>query len=188
MRLAVVSHKPFFATPEGPACRGGFARFVEAMAPHWDEVKVCVPIRRARRGEDGERPTAPNLRWVPLPFYEGGTPGVTKARFLMAYPRIRSRLVQSLRDVDVVHPRIPGYVGLAGLRIARRRGGLYPDGQCAHILPKCHCHHPSHLPILAAGQRHVDLPCARHALDIQRRRAEQVTGRSVLRRQLQHHR
>ena len=45
MKLGIVYHMPFWRAPDGSLreLEGSFARYVDSLAPYFDEISLCVP-------------------------------------------------------------------------------------------------------------------------------------------------
>jgi hypothetical protein len=61
LKLGIVYHMPFWRAADGTLreVEGSFARYVDSLAPYFDEIVLCVPVLREPRGEGtpGGRPT-----------------------------------------------------------------------------------------------------------------------------------
>ena len=59
MKLGIVYHMPFWRAADGTLreVEGSFARYVDSLAPYFDEISLCVPVLRAaaRRGHADSR-------------------------------------------------------------------------------------------------------------------------------------
>jgi glycosyltransferase involved in cell wall biosynthesis len=118
-RLVVFSHKLFRRTSDGYKTTGGFTIQMDALAPYFENVTLCVPLV-----DDadfyGVGPTAPNMDFHPLPHYRG------RLDFLRKTPSIRREVLTVLNEVDVALVDLPGYVGvLASVLCQRRRFPLF---------------------------------------------------------------
>jgi glycosyltransferase involved in cell wall biosynthesis len=97
-----VYHMPFWRAADGTLweIEGSFARYVDSLAPYFDEVVLCVPLLDQARGE-GTPIRSANVTLSPLPQFDG------PAQF---YPRLAQmipRLASFVRRVDLVHYRVP---------------------------------------------------------------------------------
>ena len=47
MKLGIVYHMPFWRAADGSLreVEGSFARYVDSLAPYFDEISLCVPVR-----------------------------------------------------------------------------------------------------------------------------------------------
>src|SRR5919109_3788884 len=102
MKLGIVYHMPFWRGADGAlrVVEGSFARYVDSLAPYFDEVVLCVPVLRAARGE-GTAVRAPNVTLAPLPHFDG------PLQFYPRLPLILPRLLRFVRRVDLLHCRVP---------------------------------------------------------------------------------
>ncbi len=103
-RLAVFSHKLFRRTSDGFQTTGGFTIQMDALAPYFEKLVLCVPVV-----DDvkfcGARLNAPNIEIHPLPYYGG------RLDFLRTLLSIWRELLAVLHQVDWGLVIIPGYVG-----------------------------------------------------------------------------
>ena len=78
MKLGIVYHMPFWRDADGRLreIEGSFARYVDALAPYFDEIVLCVPVRRDASGE-GTAIKAPNVRLAPLALPYSGLAAVS---------------------------------------------------------------------------------------------------------------
>jgi len=114
-RLAIVYHRPFTRAADGGLyeAEGAFSKFVESLAPHFDEIVLCVPLRRGDPG--GYRLRAPNVRLCPLPFFDG------LAAFFPKLPLALARAWRDSRSWDLVCLRVPTPFAPYAFAIARLR-------------------------------------------------------------------
>ena len=51
MKLGIVYHMAFWREADGTLreVEGSFARYVDSLAPYFDEISLCVPVLRAPR-------------------------------------------------------------------------------------------------------------------------------------------
>ena len=91
---------------------GSFARYVDSLAPYFDEILLCVPVLPQADGE-GTAIQSSNVTVVPLPPFEG------PAQF---YPRLAAvlpRLLSWAQRVDVIHCRLPTPAAIFAFTIGR---------------------------------------------------------------------
>src|SRR3954469_4280673 len=102
MRLGIVYHMPFWRDAAGVLreVEGSFARYVDSLAPYFDEIVLCVPVLRDGRGE-GTPIRAANVVLAPLPPFDG------PAHFYPRLPQMVPPIVGFVRSVDVLHCRVP---------------------------------------------------------------------------------
>ena len=93
---------PFWRSDDGTLreVEGSFARYVDSLAPYFDEVSVCVPFMKAAAGE-GTAIRSPNVTVVPLPYFAG------PAQFYPRLPFMLPAFIRFVRGIDVLHCRIP---------------------------------------------------------------------------------
>ena len=114
MTLGIVYHMPFWRDADGTLREreGSFARYVDSLAPYFDEISLCVPVLQQPEGE-GTAIRSSNVRLAPLPPFEG------PAQF---YPRLAAvlpRLVRWTRRTDVIHGRLPTPAAIFAVMIGR---------------------------------------------------------------------
>jgi glycosyltransferase involved in cell wall biosynthesis len=116
MKLGIVYHMPFWQTADGAwwELEGSFARYVDSLAPYFDEILLSVPVFDAPQ-PSGSRVRASNVRLSPLPYFPG------PRQFYPMLPRVHGRLKAWITQCDVVHLRIPTPAAIFAFRIARAR-------------------------------------------------------------------
>jgi phosphatidyl-myo-inositol dimannoside synthase len=117
VRLGILYHMPFWQTADGAIweAEGSFARYVDSLAPYYDEIVLSVPVFD-RPPAAGSRVRAGNVRLAPLPYFPG------PRQFYPALATVYQRLRRWVNECDVVHLRVPTPAGIFAYRIARRRG------------------------------------------------------------------
>ena len=93
---------PFWRTADGTVreVEGSFARYVDSLAPYFDEVVLCVPVLDRARGE-GTAIRSTNVTLAPLPNFDG------PVQFYPRLPLMIPSLSTFVRSVDLVHYRVP---------------------------------------------------------------------------------
>jgi len=114
MILGIVYHMPFWRAPDGTLCEleGSFARYVDSLAPYFDEISLCVPVLGQPSGE-GTAIRSRNVTLAPLPAFDGP---------VQFYPRLASvlpRLLRWGRRIDLLHCRVPSPAAVFAFAIAR---------------------------------------------------------------------
>src|SRR5262249_23101707 len=133
MILGIVYHMPCWRAADGTLreLEGSFARYVDSLAPYFDEISLCVPVVDAPAGE-GTAIRATNVTLAPLPAFDG------PRHF---YPRLASilpRIVSWTRRLDVLHCRIPSPAAIVAFVSARwfgRPAFVLIVGDLAALLP-----------------------------------------------------
>ena len=133
MKLGIVYHMPFWRAADGTLreVEGSFARYVDSLAPYFDEIVLCVPVLSAPRGE-GTPIRATNVTLAPLPNFEG------PVQFYPRLPIMVPRIARFVRDVDLVHCRVPtpaAVVAALCARLLRRHQFLLVVGDLRALLP-----------------------------------------------------
>jgi len=74
MTLGIVYHMPFWRAGDGTLheVEGSFARYVDSLAPYFDEISLCVPVY-ATAQPAGTRLRAANVTVAPLPARAAST-------------------------------------------------------------------------------------------------------------------
>ena len=116
MTLGILYHMPFWRDADGHLweAEGSFARYVDSLAPYFDEILLAVPVFDAPQAS-GSRVRAGNVRLAPLPYFPG------PRQFYPMLPRIHGRLKAWVKQCDVVHLRIPTPAAIFAFRLARAR-------------------------------------------------------------------
>ncbi len=115
MRLGIVYHMPFWQAADGSLweAEGSFGRYVDSLAPYFDEISLAVPVR-ATPAAEGTRIRARNVRLAPLPYFDGPR---------QFYPQIRA-VTRALRTwvptLDVLSCRVPTPAAWFAFREAER--------------------------------------------------------------------
>lgn len=115
MRLGIAYHMPFWQTADGTLweAEGSFARYVDSLAPYFDEVILSVPVFNVPPAA-GSRVRARNVRIEALPYFPG------PRQFYPLLPAVQRRLRDWIRHCDVVHLRVPTPAGFFAYRLARQ--------------------------------------------------------------------
>jgi glycosyltransferase involved in cell wall biosynthesis len=111
--LGILYHMPFWQNADGSLweAEGSFARYVDSLAPYFDEVVVCVPVfDRPQSG--GSRVRASNVTLAPLPHFAG------PRQFYPRVPAMQPRLRAWVKRCDVIHLRVPSPAAIFAFRIA----------------------------------------------------------------------
>jgi glycosyltransferase involved in cell wall biosynthesis len=102
MKLGIVYHMPFWRTADGGLreLEGSFARYVDSLAPYFDEISLCVPTLDRPSGE-GTAIRSSNVTLASMPSYEG------PAQFYPKLPLTLPKLAAWVRSLDLLHCRVP---------------------------------------------------------------------------------
>jgi glycosyltransferase involved in cell wall biosynthesis len=133
VKLGIVYHMPFWRAADGTLreVEGSFARYVDSLAPYFDEISLCVPLLDAPRGE-GTPIRSTNVTLAPLPNFEGP---------VHFYPKIFGvwgMLSRWVKTIDVLHCRVPTPAAIFAFTLAgwaRRPSWLLIVGDLAALLP-----------------------------------------------------
>ena len=114
MTLGILYHMPFWQTADGSVweAEGSFGRYVDSLAPYFDEIILSVPVFEAPPAT-GSRLQATNVRLAPLPYFAG------PRQFYPMLPAVFRRLRAWVRECDVVHLRVPSPAAIFAFRLAR---------------------------------------------------------------------
>ena len=117
MTLGIVYHMPFWRAADGTLreLEGSFARYVDSLAPYFDEISLCVPVLAEPRGE-GTAVRSRNVTLAPLPAFDG------PMHFYPRLARVLPRLIAWARRIDLLHCRVPSPAAVFAFAIARLAG------------------------------------------------------------------
>ncbi len=98
MRLGIVYHMPFWREADGTLreVEGSFARYVDSLAPYFDEISLCVPVVSRPAGAEGTAIRSSNVTLAPLPPFDG------PMHFYPRLPRVIPRLLRWAREIDLL--------------------------------------------------------------------------------------
>lgn len=115
MTLGILYHMPFWRDADGRLweAEGSFARYVDSLAPYFDEVVLSVPVFDTPQTA-GSRVRSANVRLAPLPYFPG------PRQFYPKLPVMQRRLRRWVEQCDIVHLRVPSPAAIFAFRIARR--------------------------------------------------------------------
>ena len=133
MKLGIVYHMPFWRDADGRLreVEGSFARYVDSLAPYFDEISLCVPVLDAPRG-GGTAIRSTNVTLAPLPNFEG--PVHFYPKLFQVLPRVSAWV----RHIDVLHCRVPSPAAMFAFVLARwagRPAWILIVGDLAALLP-----------------------------------------------------
>ena len=117
MKLGIVYHMPFWRAADGTLreVEGSFARYVDSLAPYFDEISLCAPSIDRPSGE-GTPIRSSNVTLAPLAAFEG------PAQFYPKLPILLPRLAGWVRGLDVLHCRVPTPAAPFAFAFARMLG------------------------------------------------------------------
>jgi glycosyltransferase involved in cell wall biosynthesis len=117
MTLGILYHMPFWRDAEGRwwEAEGSFARYVDSLAPYFDEVVLSVPVFDTPQ-RSGSPVRSPNVRIAALPYFPG------PRQFYPMLPRLHRLLRQWVEQCDVIHLRVPSPAAIFAFRQAKQRG------------------------------------------------------------------
>ena len=117
MKLGIVYHMPFWRAADGTLreLEGSFARYVDSLAPYFDEISLCVPTLERPSGE-GTAIRSSNVTVASMPTFEG------PLQFYPKLPLTLPKLAAWVRGLDVLHCRIPTPAASFAFAFARLMG------------------------------------------------------------------
>jgi glycosyltransferase involved in cell wall biosynthesis len=117
VRLGIVYHMPFWRAGDGTLreLEGSFARYVDSLAPFFDEISLCAPAIEKPTSE-GTAIRASNVTLAPMPSFEG------PAQFYPKLPLVLPKLMTWVRGLDVLHCRVPTPAAPFAFAFARMLG------------------------------------------------------------------
>jgi glycosyltransferase involved in cell wall biosynthesis len=112
--LGILYHMPFWRAADGSLweSEGSFGRYVDSLAPYFDEIVLSVPVHDEPQAQ-GSRLRATNVRLAPLPYFAG------PRQFYPLLPGALRHLREWVRQCDVVHLRVPSPAAIFAFRQAR---------------------------------------------------------------------
>jgi len=115
--LGILYHMPCWRAADGSLweAEGSFGRYVDSLAPYFDEIVLAVPVFDDPPGQ-GSRLRSANVKLAPLPYFPG------PRQFYPALSRIHPRLREWVHQCDVIHLRLPTPAGIFAYRLAQRAG------------------------------------------------------------------
>ncbi|MEO8678932.1 MAG: glycosyltransferase family 4 protein [Vicinamibacterales bacterium] len=116
MTLGLLYHMPFWQAADGSLweAEGSFARYVDSLAPYFDEILIAVPVFDVPPAS-GSRVQAANVRLAPLPYFPG------PRQFYPLLPSMHARLREWVERCDVIHFRVPTPAAIFAFRLAKAR-------------------------------------------------------------------
>jgi glycosyltransferase involved in cell wall biosynthesis len=133
VKLGIVYHMPFWRDADGTLreVEGSFARYVDSLAPYFDEISLCVPVLSGPRGQ-GTAIRSNNVTLAALPNFEG------PVHFYPQLPAVMRTLSSWVKTIDVLHCRVPSPAAMFAFVLARRAGlpaWILIVGDLAALLP-----------------------------------------------------
>src|SRR5262245_34711828 len=124
---------PFWRAADGSLreLEGSFARYVDSLAPYFDEISLCVPVLDAPTGE-GTAIRSTNVTLAPLPAFDG------PLQFYRRLGRALPRLARWTRRIDLLHCRVPSPAdacAFASGRLVNRPAFILVVGDLRALLP-----------------------------------------------------
>ncbi len=115
--LGILYHMPFWQDADGNLWEGegSFARYVDSLAPYFDEIVLAVPVFDTPPST-GSRVRAANVTLAPLPYFPG------PRQFYPMLPTMLSRLRAWVQRCDVIHLRVPTPAAIFAFRLAQAQG------------------------------------------------------------------
>jgi len=105
---------PFWQAADGSLweSEGSFGRYVDSLAPYFDEIVLSVPVFDVPPAS-GSRLRAANVRLAPLPYFPG------PRQFYPMLPLHYGRLRAWVGQCDVIHLRVPTPAAIFAFCLAR---------------------------------------------------------------------
>jgi phosphatidyl-myo-inositol dimannoside synthase len=131
--LGILYHMPFWRAADGSLweSEGSFARYVDSLAPYFDQVILSVPVFDQPQ-PSGSRVRSSNVSLAPLPYFPG------PRQFYPRLPAMLGRLRAWVDQCDVIHLRVPSPAAIFAFQAARARHKpvfLLVVGDYAALLP-----------------------------------------------------
>ncbi len=118
MKLAVISHVHHWQKDGRIFATGGFVKEIDYWARLFDELELCVPLRKDALPTGAYAYESQNIRLRACPV-AGGLTLASKIGHLLVIPMMLLKIFQSIRWCDAMHIRCPGNMGFLGLLAAR---------------------------------------------------------------------
>ncbi len=117
MILGIQYHMPCWQTPDGSLweAEGSFARYVDSLAPYFDQVILSVPVFD-NPPVHGSRVRAANVVLAPLPYFPG------PRQFYPMLPSVNRLLERWVDQCDVINLRVASPAAIFAFRLARAKG------------------------------------------------------------------
>lgn len=133
MTLGILYHMPFWRAADGSLweAEGSFARYVDSLAPFFDEIVLAAPVFDTPQAS-GSPVRSTNVTLAPLPYFPG------PRQFYPLLPSMLRRLRSWVRRCDVVHLRVPTPAAIFAFRMtqaARKPTFLLVVGDYEALLP-----------------------------------------------------
>ena len=112
--LGILYHMPCWQAADGSVweAEGSFGRYVDSLAPYFDEIVLSVPVF-ATPPPSGSRLRSTNVRLAPLPYFPG------PRQFYPMLPAMHRRLREFVHQCDVIHLRVPTPAAIFAFRLAQ---------------------------------------------------------------------
>ncbi len=117
LKLLVVSHVIHYLHEGSLHAYGPYAREIDVWADLFHEVRIAAPVRQEAPPGDCLAFERPNIVAVPQ-LETGGDTFREKAAQMLSLPVHCWRLARAMADVDAIHVRCPGNLGLLGAVLA----------------------------------------------------------------------
>jgi glycosyltransferase involved in cell wall biosynthesis len=117
MKLGIVYHMPFWRDAGGTLreVEGSFARYVDSLAPYFDEISLCAPELSSAPSGEGTALRSRNVTLAALPEFAG------PAQFYPRLATILPRLFRWVGSIDLLHCRVPTPAAVFAFQAARLR-------------------------------------------------------------------
>ena len=113
-KCVVFSHKLFRRTTRGLETTGGFTIQMDALADHFEQVILCVPVIEALDFQ-GVSLNAENIRFHELPHFSGCM------GYLLKLPEILGKSLQVMEQTNLGLVILPGYFGAFASWLCQRK-------------------------------------------------------------------
>ena len=152
--LGILYHMPCWQAADGSVweAEGSFGRYVDSLAPYFDEIVLSVPVF-ATPPPSGSRLRSTNVRLAPLPYFPG------PRQFYPMLPAMHRRLREFVHQCDVIHLRVPTPAAIFAFRLeqaARTERGCWRRPRAGRAALGNGCAE-------LAGSRRASCVCARCA-------------------------
>lgn len=115
--LGIVCHKAFWFDGKDYYTSNAFGRYVDTLASHFNHVILCVPVAYGKSESHQDSLLRNNISYLHLPYIQEGPGWGRKWKLLIKIPKIWKLLRWAISKCDIIHPRVPGHIGMIGFFI-----------------------------------------------------------------------
>lgn len=114
LRLLIISHVIHYEKNGHFYAYTPYQKEIDIWAEIFSEILIASPLKMAEPPSDCDYFRRKNIRILPI-LERGGQSIFDKFRLVLSIPKISLQLIQCIRQVDAIHVRCPGNLGLMGI-------------------------------------------------------------------------